>query len=108
MIFLLKLVVMFKITRSEMSAHVLTKMKSSLRDRPVVDWDRFSRNQFKSVFKFVLIIKGLRTMVDCISAYLREQGKALVVEPDSPAEPSTSTAEPTATVIITLSPFLHL
>lgn len=47
---------------------------------------------------FGRVPQGLRTMVDCISAYLREQGKALVVEPDSSAEPSTSTAEPTATV----------
>jgi len=42
---------------------------------------------------FGRVPQGLRTMVDCISAYLREQGKALVVEPDS-AEPSTSSDAP--------------
>lgn len=45
---------------------------------------------------FGRVPQGLRTMVDCISAYLREQGKALVVEPDS-AEASTSSEPPPAT-----------
>jgi len=44
---------------------------------------------------FGRVPQGLRTMVDCISAYLREQGKALVVEPDSAEAPSTS-SEPAA------------
>jgi len=43
---------------------------------------------------FGRVPQGLRTMVDCISAYLREQGKALVVEPDSAEQPSTSSDAP--------------
>lgn len=32
---------------------------------------------------FCRVPDGLRTMCDCISAYLREQGKALVTEDDN-------------------------
>jgi len=45
---------------------------------------------------FGRVPQGLRTMVDCISAYLREQGKALVVEPDT-GEASTSADPPPVT-----------
>jgi len=47
---------------------------------------------------FGRVPQGLKTMVDCISAYLREQGKALVVEPDAGDQPSTSSDPPPATV----------
>ena len=59
-----------------------------------------------SIVVSVLSPQGLKTMVDCISAYLREQGKALVVEPDAADQPSTSSDPPPATVVNELVPCL--